>query len=185
MSMGFQMRVWSCVPQCPQVPPPHYPPMQIRWRRHAHHRLKGRHTTNRERFGAEISFCPRFFFPSSFFPRVPSMLVLVNRSARFGRHMYYVTHDHILREFSTLRYTTLEIFPRTQLSRHPRLDEMEYLIKAFRSLSSSVAPPSSPEPSVSCTLHLHLQWLLRDSSGIILRTFGTSFGGNAPRNPVH
>ena len=25
MPMGFQMRLWSCVPRCPQMPPPHCP----------------------------------------------------------------------------------------------------------------------------------------------------------------
>ena len=33
--MGFQMRIWSCVPRCPQMPPPHYPQVQILRRRNA------------------------------------------------------------------------------------------------------------------------------------------------------
>ena len=35
MSMGFQMRLWSCVPQRPQMPPPRNPQVQILRRRNA------------------------------------------------------------------------------------------------------------------------------------------------------
>jgi len=38
--MGFQMRLWSCVPRWPQMPPPQFPQVQILRRRHAHLSLK-------------------------------------------------------------------------------------------------------------------------------------------------
>lgn len=75
--MGFQMRIRSCVPQRPQVPPPPRPQVQILWRRHAQRGLREgereRNIAIRKRYSVEI----RFFSFSSFlcfFARIPTLL---------------------------------------------------------------------------------------------------------------
>ena len=103
MSMGFQVCLWSRVPQCPQVPPPHYPQVQILRRRHAHRGVK---EGERERMWTpvpqECASCSVFFFlllgsciRSIVFVKSPRMsltdAVLRNATIIF----------HIRREFST------------------------------------------------------------------------------------
>ena len=59
------MRLWSCVPESTQMPPPHHPQVQILWRWHAHRYLrKGERETvvSHGMFGTEISFFVLNFF---------------------------------------------------------------------------------------------------------------------------
>jgi len=62
--MGYQVCVWSRVPQCPQMPPPHYPQVQVRRRGNAHRGVKEGESViaKRERRSHKDEASVSFFF---------------------------------------------------------------------------------------------------------------------------
>ena len=75
MSMGIEVRLWPCVLQRPQMPPPRNPQVQILGRGHALKEERRRKVVvERGRSWTEISFFSFSFSCSSvFFACIPSM----------------------------------------------------------------------------------------------------------------